>query len=79
MICTCKVLEDNSDKDFYSFKLKPLYGNKELRSPEPFEITHAKNIGGIYSGMPQLYETAEYVPLPIGTPWPVSYEDKINV
>lgn len=75
LIAMVEILEDSSDADYYRFKVKPIKGTEMLaaRGPEPFEVVHAKNIGGIYSGMPQFYEEPEYSMLPPGTPWPVDY------
>jgi len=75
LIAMVEILEDTSDDKYYNFKIRPLKGTMELAEigPEPFEVSHAKNIGGIYSGMPQFYEEPEYTILPLGTPWPIDY------
>lgn len=58
-----EILEDNSDDEFYSFLVRVVEGNHALKvwGREPFSVGHRKNIGGIYSGMPQFYETPEYM------------------
>ena len=71
-----KILEDNSDKEYYKFKIQVLQANCKDIGPEPFEISFNKDIGGYYNGMLQFYETPEYIPLPIGTEWPVDYTKK---
>ncbi len=55
------ILEDNSTEDEYRYKLQT-----EQSSCEPpgedgiFDIAHAKEVLGFYSGMLQLYESPEY-------------------
>jgi len=62
MIAMVKILEDNSSDEWYSFLVEPVKVNKpfDKEMTKPFTVGHAKNIGGIYSGMPQFYETPEY-------------------
>ena len=60
VIAMVKILEDNSNDEFYDFLVKRVKGGKEF-GDEPFEICHRKNIGGIYSGMPQFYEEPVYM------------------
>ena len=60
VIAMVEILEDNSDKEFYRFLIKRVKGGKEF-GDEPFKISHRKNIGGIYSGMPQFYEEPVYM------------------
>ena len=57
-----EILEDNSGDEYYNFKVRVVQGNHALRvwGNEPFDVGHAKNIGGIYSGMPQFYKEPEY-------------------
>ncbi len=71
-----KILEDNSDEECYRFKIQVLQGNDDMMGSEPFDISHVKDPGGVWNEMMQFYETPEYVPLPIGTPWPVDYIDE---
>jgi hypothetical protein len=68
-----KVLEDNSDDEMYRFKIQVLKANCKDIGPEPFDVSHAKDPSGYYSGMLQFYETLEYVMLPIGSEWPCDY------
>lgn len=60
VIAMVEILEDNSDGEFYAFLVKRVKGGKEF-GDEPFEVSHKKNIGGIYSGMPQFYKEPEYM------------------
>ena len=62
-IAMVKILEDTSDDDWYNFKVKVVEGDKALKEwgTKPFNVGHKKNIGGVYSGMPQFYETPEYI------------------
>lgn len=60
VIAMVEILEDNSNKEFYSFLIKRVKGGKEF-GDEPFKVSHRKNIGGIYSGMPQFYEKPVYM------------------
>ena len=69
-----RVLEDNSTEEQYIFVVKPTYSSHEM-SPEPFTISHCKNLDGVYNGMLQIYERDEYVMLPIGTPWPYTFPE----
>jgi hypothetical protein len=58
------VLEDNSDEEFYRFKLRPEKASEEpffLEEDGTFEICHVKKMDGVYSGMLQLYEQVEYM------------------
>ena len=68
-VAMVKVLEDNSAEDFYKFKLQVLASNLDMAGEE-FDIEHQKDTGGYWNGMLQLYESPEYIPLPLGTPWP---------
>ncbi len=57
-----KILEDNSNEKEYSFKLKVLKSNMPpFQQDGFFDVSHVKDIPGIYSGMPQFYEGTEYV------------------
>jgi|LGVE01.1.fsa_nt_gb hypothetical protein len=73
-----KVLKDTSNDEMYELKLQVLMANNNWISDEPFTISFNKNIGGAYSGQLQLYETPEYCMLPIGTPYPVIYQGKVD-
>ena len=55
-----EILEDNSDEEYYSFLVKRVKGGKAF-GDEPFTVGSLKNIGGIYSGMPQFYEEPVYL------------------
>ena len=72
-IAMVEVTEDNSNKQEYSFKLKVLAANQNYIID--FHITAAKD-SKIYSDMPQFYEVPEYLPLPVGTPWPYARNEK---
>ena len=75
-----EVIEISSDEEFYGFKLRPLLTNTNI-GKDSFDISHSKDPGGMWSGMQQLYETPEYINLPIGTPWKYDYrteEEKDN-
>ena len=68
-----ECIEDNSDDKYYRFKIQVKQANCKDIGQEPFDISHAKDVGGYWSGMLQIYETPVYMPLPIGSPWPVDY------
>ncbi len=57
-----KILGDNSTDEIYSFLVQVVEGKTALKiwGSKPFSVGHAKNIGGIYSGMPQFYEEPCY-------------------
>ena len=67
VIWMVKILEDNSTDEEYRFKIEPLAGNYKL--VEPFEVSHVKDVGGMWNDMLQFYETPVYCTLPLGTPW----------
>jgi len=69
LICMVEILNDNSDKDGYSFVIRVLSSNID-NIGDTFTVYHKKNDHGIYSGMSQFYRTPKYVMLPVGTPWP---------
>ena len=73
-----KVIKDNSDDDSYGFTLQVLMATHDWISDEPFGITCAKDLGGTYSGALQFYEIPEYCMLPIGTPYPFIYQNKVD-
>ena len=60
VIAMVEIIEDNSGDAFYSFVVKRVKGGKEF-GDKPFAVSHRKNIGGIYSGMPQFYEEPCYM------------------
>ena len=60
-IAMVTILEDNSTEEQYAFKLKIEKSTLNHQGDAEFEISHAKDIGGYYSGMMQLYEVPEYV------------------
>lgn len=59
-IAMVKVLEDNSTENEYRFKLKVEKATQSIGDDE-FEISHMKDLTGVYSGMLQLYEQEEYM------------------
>jgi len=62
-----EILEDNSDDEYYSFKVQAVEGNMAI--PEPFTVSLLKSNNAIWHEMCQFYEVPEYIPLPLGTPW----------
>ena len=60
IVAMVKILGDNSDEEYYHFVVKRVQGGKAF-GDEPFTVVHLKNIGGIRNGMPQFYETPEYM------------------
>jgi len=74
VIYIVEIIEDKSTEKEYKFVLKPLACT--LYSLKPFEISFVKNNTGYWNNMPQFYEEAEYVLLPIGTPWPYVIDNK---
>jgi len=58
-----KIVEDNSDAGYYNFLARVAEGKTALKvwGKQPFIVSHKKNIGGIYSGMPQFYEEPCYI------------------
>jgi len=64
-IAFVKILEDNSDDKYYRFKLQVERCNYEEPPQDGdqegvFNISHAKDLDGYWSGMLQLYEQPEY-------------------
>ena len=59
-IAIVTILEDNSDEEFYRFKLQVEKSSGDPPQNGVFEIEHIKKLPGIYSGMLQLYEFPEY-------------------
>lgn len=68
-VCMVKILEDNSNDLIYNFKLQVVASSSEFNPGEEFKVKHTKNPGGYWNEMIQLYETAEYTPLPLGSQW----------
>lgn len=65
-IAKVTILEDNSNMEEYRFKLQVEESSMKLEGDEiSFEISHAKDPGGYYSGMLQLYEQDEYQFTPV--------------
>ena len=62
-----EILEDNSDEEYYNFRVQAIEGTVPLL--EPFTVSLQKANTGVWNGMSQFYENPEYIPLPIGTPW----------
>ena len=60
VVAMVEILGDNSSDEFYDFTVKRVKGGKEF-GDMPFGVSHKKNIGGIYSGMPQFYEEPCYM------------------
>ena len=54
------ILEDNSDDEYYRFKLQVEKSNYDPPQNGVFEISHVKDLNGAYSGMIQLYEYEAY-------------------
>jgi hypothetical protein len=59
-IAMVKVLEDSSTPSEYRFKVLIQKATEDPGNPE-FNISHAKDPGGYWSGMMQIYETEEYM------------------
>jgi len=69
-VCMVEILEDRSTVDFYKFKLKVLASDGGFPVGITFECSHSKEPGGYWNEMLQFYEKPEYIPLPLGKPWP---------
>lgn len=70
-VAMVRVLKDRSDKDTYEFDLEVVASADQSFSPGlKFNVSHTKNPGGFWNEMLQFYEGVEYIPLPIGKPWP---------
>ena len=74
LVAMVEVLEDNSDEDFYRFKIVAKKAAYNIAAT--FVVTHNKRFHGYWSDMPQFYPEGheEYVMLPIGTPYPFIFE-----
>ena len=73
LILIVEVLEDTSDETKYEFTIKPIAGYLKGMD-KPFTVMHSKEFQGMYSGMSQFYENAEYT-LPLGKNWPFIYDE----
>lgn len=60
-IAMVTVLEDKSTEDEYVFNLRVDKANHEPPQNGEFEISHAKEVPGIYGGMLQIYKFPEYM------------------
>jgi len=61
LIAMVEVLENNSNEEEYSFKLKVLAASYKLDPKDMiFEVFHNKAYQGIYSGMSQFYSEPAY-------------------
>ena len=59
-IAMVRILEDNSDNDYYNFTLRVEKSNYEPPQNGQFTISSNKNDTGYYSGMLQFYKQPEY-------------------
>ena len=59
-IAMVTVVEDNSDDDYYRFTLRVDKATFTPPDNGEFEISHIKNLDGVYSGRSQLYEDEAY-------------------
>lgn len=73
MIAMVRILEDNSDEEFYDFYVEVVAANMNIAGNK-FNVSHTKKLNGVYSGMSQFYKSPEYVLLPLGTPYPYALE-----
>ena len=75
-VAMVEIVKDNSDdgyyNGYYNFTVKVLASDIFFKPGELFDVGHSKTEKGYYSGMPQFYESLEYLPLPLGKPWPRS-------
>lgn len=78
MVCMVRILEDYSDEASYRFRVKVLASNRNIAGQE-FLVSYTKGLSGYYSGMSQFYELPEYIPLPLGTPWPHFDEEEFKM
>lgn len=60
LVAEILVLEDNSNDEEYSFGVRVLRTSDEYFLDREFEIRHNKDMSGVWSGMPQIYEAPEY-------------------
>ena len=59
-IAMVTIVEDNSNNDYYNFKLRVEKSNYEPPQNGEFEISNIKGDSGYYSGMLQFYQEPEY-------------------
>ena len=69
-----EVLKDISTSSEYSFLIKPIAAT--INISESFLVTSNKNLKGYYNGMAQFYENVEYLPFPIGSPYPFIFDEE---
>lgn len=61
-IAMITILEDNSNKKYYNFKVRIDKSSIDFTSdPDPLEISFIKELDGVFSGMSQIYENEEYI------------------
>jgi hypothetical protein len=65
-----KVLKNESTPDEYMFQLEVVASDGSIEPGEKFSVSHNKKATGYYNGMSQFYLLPEYVPSPLGKPWP---------
>lgn len=73
LIAIVKILEDNSTRKEYRFKVQVMKSNfnfKKHFANTTFNVTHIKDPGGYWNGMIQFYEHPEYV-----TDYPYNYRE----
>lgn len=77
-IAIVSVEEDLSTTEEYVFKLKVLEANMDIRS---FTVSATKGQTGTYNGAAQFYEEGrlEYIPLPLGAPWPYNFRKPVTL
>jgi len=77
LILIVEILEDNSDDDYYSFKVLPIAGNYNFK--DTFTVYFSKGLSGTFNGASQFYREVEYMPMPIGTSWKFVFDEvKLN-
>lgn len=76
-IAMVKILEDNSNEEFYEFRIRIFLSNYDIGKRE-FDVFHAKDPGGFWSDMLQFYEEPVYIMFPAETPWSQNYTDELG-
>jgi len=61
LIAMITILEDNSTDEEYCFKIRFEKANIDMGTDVEIDISHIKNLDGVYSGMLQIYEKEEYI------------------
>lgn len=69
-IAMVKIIREYSDNDKYQFDVVVLASDGNFPAGRQFSVMHTKNPGGYWNEMPQFYSDIEYIPLPLGKPWP---------